>query len=83
TGRTDLGAVANWRPDIAVARRDGRVDIYEVQSGRPEDLLPPAGQTEAELIAKLKAMRDALPEANRGDIVLYNRFGDPVVIPPG
>jgi len=67
TGRTDLGSQGSKLPDVGIVRRDGAVDLIEVQS--------PNSQTVPELMDKLKAMRLALPEQNRGTVFVYTLDG--------
>ncbi len=70
-GRTDLGVVSNWRPDTIVVQRNGLVDLYEVKSST-DDL--------GSLAEKLADMQMAIPPSNRGNIFLYDEFGQPVQI---
>jgi hypothetical protein len=72
TGRSDLGEVSGWRPDITVVNRNGTVDLIEVKS---------ASNSVQELIDKLKAMRAGLPEVNRNKILLFDTDGTPITIP--
>lgn len=70
--RAQLGEVADWRPDLIVVNRNGKVDLYDVLS---------PSQTEEELIDKLRQMRAALPPNNRRHIYLYDTSGGPIQIP--
>lgn len=72
SGRTDLGDVSGWRPDITVVNRNGKVDLIEVKS---------ASNTEQELIDKLRSMKNAMPANNQGEIFLYNTDGVEIPIP--
>ncbi|HBS29608.1 MAG TPA: hypothetical protein DEB06_09210 [Phycisphaerales bacterium] len=70
TGVETLGEQGRKIPDLVVGRRDGRVDIYEIES---------CGDNIDDLTAKLVAMRNALPPDMRGDIypIRLEEYFDP------
>ncbi len=66
TGRTNLGGVSGYRPDIAVVNRDGTVDLYEVQSMHDDPSV---------LITKLRQMIAPLPPGNQGKLYFVDIDG--------